>query len=60
MEEKKRKRRTLKEIKDTTIKIRMTNKKKEKLKRFCEDNNMSITKFFDFAMESFILEDFDK
>jgi len=59
MESKKRTRRTLKEIKDKVVKIRMTATKKEKLKRFCDENNMTITQFMDLAIDSFIFEDSD-
>lgn len=42
---------TKKIIKDTSIKIRLTSAKKEEIKKFCEENNITMTVFLDNAIE---------
>jgi hypothetical protein len=47
----KRKRRTLKKIKDSELKIRISSDKKEEIKKYCEDNNITMTKFLILAID---------
>jgi len=42
---------TRKVIKDTSIKIRLTSKKKEEIKKFCKENEITMTVFLDNAIE---------
>jgi len=47
----KKTRRTLKKIKDNSIRIRITSDKKEEIKKYCEDNNITMTKFLILAID---------
>jgi len=49
-----RKRRTLKKIKDSELKIRILSDKKERIKKYCEENNITMTKFLNLAIDSFL------
>ena len=47
----KKTRRTLKKIKDNSIRIRISSDKKEEIKKYCEDNNITMTKFLILAID---------
>jgi hypothetical protein len=51
---KKRKRRTLKKIKDSELKIRISSDKKEEIKKYCNDNNITITAFLNLAIDGIL------
>jgi len=50
----KRTRRTLKKIKDSSIRIRITSDKKEEIKEYCENRKISITDFMDLAIDGIL------
>jgi hypothetical protein len=50
----KRKRRTLKKIKDSELKIRISSDKKEEIKKYCNDNNITITAFLNLAIDGIL------
>jgi len=50
----KRTRRTLKKIKDSSIRIRITSDKKNEIKKYCEDKNITITEFIDVAIDKML------
>lgn len=47
----KKTRETKKVIKDTSIRIRLTSAKKNEIKKFCEENQITMTVFLDNAIE---------
>ena len=50
----KRTRKTLKKIKDSSIRIRITSDKKEEIKKYCETKKISITNFMDLAIDEIL------
>ena len=50
----KKTRRTLKKIKDNSIRIRISSDKKEEIKKYCEDNNITMTKFLILAIDGIL------
>jgi predicted DNA binding CopG/RHH family protein len=50
----KRTRRTLKKIKDSSIRIRISSDKKEEIKKYCENKGFTITSFMDLAIDELL------
>jgi predicted DNA binding CopG/RHH family protein len=53
----KRTRRTLKKIKDSSIRIRISSDKKEEIKKYCENKGFTITSFMDLAIDELLKDE---